>query len=110
LQGICPADVLTPPTIKYKLKEQAVVAKLLFELLNGLTKDQILEVRIELVENLMRLCKRQETPHHYKAPKRRRHSNTRCLDVSTHADNVDKDILRGDILGEVKRHMQSDMY
>jgi hypothetical protein len=29
-------------------------------------------VRIELVENLARLCKRQETPHQYKAPKSRR--------------------------------------
>jgi hypothetical protein len=63
LQGIRPADILTPPAFKYELEERATVARLLFEPLNGLTEDQILEVRIELVEHLMRLCKRQETPH-----------------------------------------------
>jgi hypothetical protein len=47
------------------------VAKLLFKLLNGLTKDQILKVRVELVDNLMRLYKKQETPRQYKAPKKR---------------------------------------
>ena len=108
LQGIRPADVLTPPTIKYELEERAAVAKLLFEPLDGLTEDYILQVRIKLVENLVRLCKRQETPHHYKTPKRRGRAKTRRLDVSTHADSVDRDIFGGDIPGEVKRHMQSD--
>jgi hypothetical protein len=45
------------------------VAKLLFELFESLTKEKILKARIELVENLVRLCKRQETFYQYKALK-----------------------------------------
>jgi len=63
LQGIRLADILTPPDIDYELEEQATVAKLLFEPLDGLNKEQILEVRIELIENFTRLSKCQETPN-----------------------------------------------
>jgi hypothetical protein len=63
LRGIRSANIITPPTFKYKLKERGKVAKLLFKPLDGLTKDQILDVRVELVNNLMRLCKKQETPY-----------------------------------------------
>jgi hypothetical protein len=63
LQGIRPADILTPPAFKYELKERAAVARLLFMPLDGLDEDQIIQVRFELVENFVRLCKRQETPH-----------------------------------------------
>ena len=90
LRGIRPAKILTPPTIKYELGERATVAKLLFEPLNGLTEDQILQVRIKLVENLVQLCKRQETPHQYKAPKKG--PNTRHLDMSIDADDSDTDM------------------
>jgi hypothetical protein len=71
MQGIRPSKVLIPPTIKYELEERATVAKLLFMPLDNLNEDQILQVRIEVVENLAQLCKRQETPHLYKAPKSR---------------------------------------
>jgi CRISPR/Cas system-associated endonuclease/helicase Cas3 len=54
LQGIRPADLLSPPSIEYELEERATVAKLLFKPLDGLPEDQILKVRIELVENLVR--------------------------------------------------------
>jgi hypothetical protein len=33
LQGIRPADILTPPSIEYELEERATVAKLLFSCL-----------------------------------------------------------------------------
>lgn len=41
LQGIRPADLLSPPSIEDELEERATVAKLLFKPLDGLTKDQI---------------------------------------------------------------------
>ena len=52
LQGIRPADILTPPTIKYELEERATVSNLLFEPLDGLTENQILQVRIDLIETM----------------------------------------------------------
>jgi hypothetical protein len=97
LQGIRPANILTPPTIKYELEERATVARLLFESFNGQTEDQILEVRIELVKNLVQLCRRQETPHQYKASQSRRLSKTSYLDSGT---DVEDDIFGGDIGGE----------
>lgn len=42
------------------------MANLLFEPHDGLTENRILQVRIE---NLMRLCMRQETPRQYNRPK-----------------------------------------
>ncbi|TGO07583.1 hypothetical protein BTUL_0262g00010 [Botrytis tulipae] len=66
LQGILPADILTPSTIEYELEERATIARLLFEPLTGLTEDQIIQKRIELVQNLIQLCKRQESPHQYR--------------------------------------------
>jgi hypothetical protein len=100
LQGIRPADILTPPAFKYELEERATVARLLFEPLNGLTEDQILEVRIELVENLMRLCTRQETPHQYKASKSRGRPKSRLLDGSEDAeDDDDTDISQEEAEG-----------
>jgi hypothetical protein len=89
LQGIRPADILTPSAFKYGLEERAAVARLLFMPLNGLDEDQIIQVRFELVENLVRLCKRQETPHQYKAPKSRGRLKTRHLDGSTDAEDSD---------------------
>ena len=71
MRGICPSDVPILPVVEYELEERATVAKLLFMPLEGLTEDQILQVRIELVENLVQLCKKQETPHQYKAKRGR---------------------------------------
>ncbi|KAG9229166.1 hypothetical protein BJ875DRAFT_524152 [Amylocarpus encephaloides] len=53
-------DIITPPTFKYELEERDKVTKLLFKPLNGLTEDQILEVRVELVNNLIRLYDEEE--------------------------------------------------
>jgi hypothetical protein len=109
LQGIRPADILTPPTIKYELEERATVAKLLFQPLDSLTEDQILDVRIELVENLVRLCKRRETPHQFKAPRPRGHPKTRRLGLGTDADSVNGDIFGDDTWGEAKCNAQPDV-
>ncbi|KAH6669074.1 hypothetical protein B0J14DRAFT_487823, partial [Halenospora varia] len=51
--GIRLVNIITPPTFKYKLKEQGKVAKLLFKPLNGLIEDQILKVQVKLVDNLI---------------------------------------------------------
>ena len=67
LQGILPAtEVLNPPIFTYELAERAVVARLLFQPLEDLKLDQLFSVRIQLVEALTQLCKRQETPHQFK--------------------------------------------
>jgi hypothetical protein len=50
MQSVLPApDVLTPATIKYDLKERATVTKLLFEPLDDLGEDEVLQVRVKLV-------------------------------------------------------------
>ncbi|KAG9240427.1 hypothetical protein BJ878DRAFT_409153, partial [Calycina marina] len=43
LQGIRPADILTPPAFKYELEERAAAARLLFMPLDGLDEDQIIQ-------------------------------------------------------------------
>jgi hypothetical protein len=97
LRGIRPADIITPPTFKYELEERGKVAKLLFKPLDGLTEDQILEVRVELVDNLMRLCKKQETPHQYKAPKKMGRPKVCRVYASTDADDdEEEDISQGE--------------
>jgi hypothetical protein len=69
-------------------------------LLDGLDEDQIIQVRFELVENFVRLCKRQETPHQYKAPKSRGPPKTRHLHGSKDAeDNDDADISQEEAKG-----------
>lgn len=60
-------SVLTPSTIEYELKERAAVGRLLFEPLDDLNEDEVIQVWIKLVQNLAQLSKRQETPHLYKA-------------------------------------------
>jgi hypothetical protein len=100
LRGIRPADIITPPTFKYELEERGKVAKLLFKSLDGLTEDQILEVRVELVDNLMQLCKKQETPHQYKAPKKRGRPKVcrvyTSTDVEDDDDEEEEDISQGE--------------
>ena len=99
LRGIRPADIITLSTFRYKLEERGKVAKLLFKLLDGLTEDQILEVRVELVDNLVRLCKKQETPHQYKAPKKRGRLKIYRVYSSTGVDDdeeEEEDISQGE--------------
>jgi hypothetical protein len=96
LRGIRPADIITLPTFKYELEERGKVAKLLFKPLDGLTEEQVLEVRVELVDNLMRLCKKQETPHQYKAPKKRGRPKVCRVYASTDADDEEEDISQGE--------------
>ncbi|PVH70401.1 hypothetical protein DL98DRAFT_136727 [Cadophora sp. DSE1049] len=91
LRGIRPADIITPPNFEYELEERGQVAKLLFKPLDGLAEGQILDVRVELVDNLMRLCKKQETPHQYKAPKKRGRPKVCPVYASTDADDEDED-------------------
>jgi hypothetical protein len=69
MQGIFPADALTPPPKKYELKERAAIVKMLGMSLNDLDEDQVIEVRIAFVDNLALLCNRQESPRKYKGPK-----------------------------------------
>jgi hypothetical protein len=77
MRGILPAPgVLIPSTIKYELTERAVVARLLFQPLDDLDEDQALQVRIKLVQNLVQLSKRQETPHSYKMSRGRKSKDT----------------------------------
>ncbi|KAH0558787.1 hypothetical protein GP486_004570 [Trichoglossum hirsutum] len=66
LQSIMPTEVLVPSTIEYELKEQAVVTKLFFKPLDNLDESQVFRIRARLIWNLIRLCKRQETPRSYK--------------------------------------------
>jgi hypothetical protein len=62
LQGILPStELLVLPTIKYKLNKQATVAKLLLEYHDDLNKLQLFQIHIEIVRNLIILCRRQET-------------------------------------------------
>jgi hypothetical protein len=73
LRGIrLASDVLTPSTIEYELEERAVVARLLFKPTEDLDEDHVYQVRIKLVQSLVQLSKRQETPHSYKAPRTRK--------------------------------------
>lgn len=69
MQGILPADVLTPIPKKYELKERAEIVKILGMSLNDLDEDQVIEVRIAFVDNLALICNRQECPRKYKGPK-----------------------------------------
>jgi hypothetical protein len=62
LQGILlSTELLVLPTIKYKLKEQATVAKLFLEYCNNLNKLQLFQIYIEIIQNLIILYRHQET-------------------------------------------------
>jgi hypothetical protein len=58
--------VLNLSTIEYKVEERATVARLLFQPLEDLKLDEMFCVRIQLVQALAQLCKRQETPYQFK--------------------------------------------
>ncbi|KAG0645145.1 hypothetical protein D0Z07_9226 [Hyphodiscus hymeniophilus] len=70
MRGVLPApDVLTPAAIEYELEERATVTRLLFQPLDNLDEDQVYDVRLQLVESLVQLSKRQATPHQFKLSK-----------------------------------------
>jgi hypothetical protein len=54
-------ELLVLPTIKYKLKEQATVVKLLLEYCNNLNELQLFQIYIEIIRNFIILCRHQET-------------------------------------------------
>jgi hypothetical protein len=59
LQGILlSTKVLTPLTIEYELEEQATVAKLFFECYDDLKESELFQIRMEIIRNLIILCRR----------------------------------------------------
>jgi hypothetical protein len=59
LQGILlSTEVLTLLTIKYELEEQAMVARLFFECHDDLKELELFQMRIEIIQNLIILCRR----------------------------------------------------
>jgi hypothetical protein len=83
LQGIIlSAEVLILSTIEYELEEQATVAKLFFQYSNDLKELQLFYIRIEIIQNLVILCRRQETH----TSKKRRH----CLLGNSESENATK--------------------
>jgi hypothetical protein len=68
MRGILPSnEVLNPSTIKYELEERATVARLLFQPFNDMSLQEVSQVRIQVVDAMVQLCSRQETPHQFKA-------------------------------------------
>jgi hypothetical protein len=112
LQGIFPAsDVLTPSTIECELEERAAVARLLFKPLEDLDEDQVYQVRIKLVQNLVQLSKRQETPHSYKTPRTRK-SKDALQNTEPHKQGkppCENDGNTNISQGEVKGNRQADV-
>jgi hypothetical protein len=93
LQGILlSTELLALPTIRYKLKEQATVAKLLLKCCNNLSKLQLFQIYIEIIRNLIILCGRQET--YRSATKTRRYLSykDKSSKATETADNVKIDL------------------
>ena len=62
LQGILlSTEVLTPSTIKYELEEWAMVARLFFKCYDDLKELELFQMRMEIIQNLIILCRRQES-------------------------------------------------
>jgi hypothetical protein len=62
LQGILPStESLTLPTMEYELEEWATVARLFLECHDNLKELQLFQLRIEIIQNLIILCRRQES-------------------------------------------------
>jgi hypothetical protein len=95
MQGILPSsEVLNPTTIKYELEERATVARLLFQHMDDKSPEQVSQVRIQLVDALVQLCGRQETPHQFKASRgRKRLRDTDELDEPCKRLKVDNFIM-----------------
>jgi hypothetical protein len=103
-RGILPsAEVLNPATIKYELKERGAVTRLLFQPFDDMSLEKVSQVRIQLVDALVQLCRRQETPHQFKASrssKRLREVNNfdkPCKRLKVHDFVIDKEDPSTDI-------------
>ncbi|KAH9216141.1 hypothetical protein DL95DRAFT_297662 [Leptodontidium sp. 2 PMI_412] len=91
MRGILPdIKILTPSTINYELEERATVANLLFQPLNKLPKNQVFNIRVQLVYTLAQLCYRQETPRLFKVVQLKRHFKKSHLYTSTSTNNNDE--------------------
>ena len=92
LQGILPStEVLTPSTIKYELEERATVAKLFFKCHDDLKESQLFQMRMEIIRNLIILCRRQES--HWLSTKTRHHLTDEGSKASqTHGKAVETNI------------------
>jgi len=103
MRGILPyTEVLTLSTIKYELEKRAMVAKLLFQPLNGLHKNQVFDIKVQLVHNLAQLCYRQKTPRQFKIMQLQQHSQKQYSYTSTGTDN-DNDISQEEGGGTIQR-------
>jgi hypothetical protein len=62
LQGILPStESLTLPTMEYELEERATVTRLFLECPDDLKELQLFQLRMEIMRNLIILCRRQES-------------------------------------------------
>jgi Protein of unknown function (DUF3435) len=78
LQGILPSTkVLTPSTIKYELEERATVAKLFFECHDDLKESELFQIHMEIIRNLIILCRRRES--HWLSTKTRQRQSYKAL-------------------------------
>jgi hypothetical protein len=71
-----PTDILTLSTIEYELKEKAMAAELFFRPLEGLDESCVFQIHAKLIQNLIKLCKRQEAPTRMKVQKLQKQSNS----------------------------------
>jgi len=62
LQGVLPStELLTLSTMEYELEERATVARLFLECHDDLKEHQLFQLRIEVMRNLIILCRQQES-------------------------------------------------
>ncbi|KIM93318.1 hypothetical protein OIDMADRAFT_184762 [Oidiodendron maius Zn] len=83
--------LLNPSTIKYELEERATVVRLLFQSFDGMSLQELSEARIQVVDAMVRLCSRQETPHQFKASR----TSKRLREVDDFSDSCKR--LKADV-------------
>ena len=66
----------------------STAAKLFFKSLDGVDESQVFRIRAKLMRNLIKLCKRQETPRPYKASTSRKRKRVSYEDE--HIEDVQK--------------------
>ena len=97
LQGILlSTKVLMLLTIKYKLEEQAIVTKLFFECYDDLKELELFQMHIEIIRNLIILCRRQES--HQRNTKTQHHlshkdENSKAIQTPSIAVEIDLSVL-----------------
>lgn len=92
MKGILPSnEVLNPSTIKYELEERGTVIQLLFQSFDGMSLQEVSEVRIQVVDAIVRLCSRQETPHQFRASR----TSKRLQEVDDFSDSFKR--LKADV-------------